>query len=158
MTNKIDSRERFEAWFGASKYTQVIYPTAENKAIAFDAWQARDIEIAKLTAERDELEKENAVLRDALLYWGNVINFQFTGSSEAMTFLQTADDKAQAALNQPDTSNLVVCDGAVEAWAIVPPYEDKETYLDYTDNPEAVKVLEGRGWKCQPLYARKGDQ
>ena len=34
------SRESFEAWFGASKYVQVVYPTEGDIQRAWDAWQA----------------------------------------------------------------------------------------------------------------------
>lgn len=45
------SREDFEIWFGASKYTQVILPTARHKQPAFDGWQARgELEAKKLEA------------------------------------------------------------------------------------------------------------
>jgi hypothetical protein len=39
-----------------------------------------------------------AVLREALLNWANVIDHQYTGSSDAMSFLQHADNIGQQAL------------------------------------------------------------
>lgn len=49
------------------------------------------LEIAKLKAQV-------ALLREALLSWATLIEFQYTGSKEAMTHLQICDNIGQEAL------------------------------------------------------------
>lgn len=52
MTNTpMTKEEAFESWWGASKYTQVIYHKDSNYQIAKDAWQASQAQQAQIIAE-----------------------------------------------------------------------------------------------------------
>ena len=48
--------------------------------------------------EIERLKAQVALLREALLAWATLIEFQYTGSKEAMTHLQICDDIGQKAL------------------------------------------------------------
>jgi len=65
----------------------------------------KDISPVNLLAERDELLARNAELMDALKNWASLIDYQFTGSKEAMSALQNADNLGQKALSTNQSSS-----------------------------------------------------
>ena len=58
----MSEREKFEAWFYASKYAQVVNPSAGDVQRSWDPWRAAKsdsaAEIAALKAQLEEARKE----------------------------------------------------------------------------------------------------
>ena len=71
------------------------------------AIEAHDEWVSLANQQLAECQAREKVLRDALEYWDDLISYQFTGSSEAMTAMQIATDKGAAALYlQQDSTAL----------------------------------------------------
>lgn len=68
-------------------------------------------QVAVLTAQRDELAKQNHLLREALDFYASKFRYGSTWSTEDTSHvMQDKGKTAQQALATPDTSGLLVCD------------------------------------------------
>lgn len=105
MTNT-QQREAFEAWWGDQESGAPTQVFNTEKDMAFAAWKIRDVEIAKLTAERDELAKREHVLREA----GKALVERWDSPKwKDLPHTAIYIDEMQQALSTPDTSGLIVC-------------------------------------------------
>ena len=108
------------------------------------------VALAKKDTQIKELQANINTLREALEYWSKVINYQYSGSKEAMSFLQQADYIAEQALSKTPAQCLQEHDNEViERCA--------ETAYTFLDDP----YLSGHGYAtgCSgEILALKGKQ
>jgi ribosome-binding protein aMBF1 (putative translation factor) len=82
--NKSDCQtmKKFNDWWYASKYMQVVTSSLSTRRIAIDAWQARDVEIDELRAKVKELEDSLETERLRLAACGTAALGYFEGCKE----------------------------------------------------------------------------
>jgi hypothetical protein len=133
-----------DRWIAAQEIESLRQQLAESQANEKRQLKLLDDAEAVIVAQRKERLESQArekVLRDALEQWDRLIDYQFTGSSEAMTALQQAADTGADALAQPQ--DYTALDSAIKQ-------AKREALLEAAD-----WLTEEHGRTHEPIELRK---